>query len=172
MRIDAFCALGGYDESFTHNEDAELDHRLTAAGGRIWMEANAQIEYYPRKQPLTLLKQYYNYGVGRARNVLKHGTIPKIRQAIPLMIVPAIAVALASPVWWPFALPALIWAGLCLCYAIGLAISDRDPCVLMSGMAAMIMHFGWSAGFLTCLTRHGLIRMRSTLKALIFTRPK
>ena len=36
MRISAFRAVGGYDESFSHNEDAELDYRLgrpvTASG--------------------------------------------------------------------------------------------------------------------------------------------
>ena len=29
MRIDAFRAVGGYDETFSHNEDAELDKRLS-----------------------------------------------------------------------------------------------------------------------------------------------
>ena len=37
MRIAAFRAVGGYDESFSHNEDAELDYRLRQAGYRIWM---------------------------------------------------------------------------------------------------------------------------------------
>ena len=32
MRIAAFSDVGGYDESFSHNEDAELDHRLNVAG--------------------------------------------------------------------------------------------------------------------------------------------
>ncbi|MGO4836036.1 glycosyltransferase family 2 protein, partial [Rhizobiaceae sp. 2RAB30] len=37
MRVDAFRAVGGYDESFTHNEDAELDYRLRKSGFRIWL---------------------------------------------------------------------------------------------------------------------------------------
>ena len=32
MRIAAFRGVGGYDESFSHNEDAELDYRLRQAG--------------------------------------------------------------------------------------------------------------------------------------------
>ena len=32
MRLDAFRAVGGYDETFSHNEDAELDYRLAAGG--------------------------------------------------------------------------------------------------------------------------------------------
>ena len=31
--LDVFRAVGGYDESFTHNEDFELDHRIRQMGG-------------------------------------------------------------------------------------------------------------------------------------------
>ena len=48
MRISAFRAVGGYDESFSHNEDAELDYRLRAAGYRIWMTDKTFMVYYPR----------------------------------------------------------------------------------------------------------------------------
>jgi hypothetical protein len=37
MSIAAFRAVGGYDPDFAHNEDAELDHRLRAAGYDIWL---------------------------------------------------------------------------------------------------------------------------------------
>ena len=37
MRIDAFNSVGGYDESYSHNEDAELDVRLRKAGFSIWL---------------------------------------------------------------------------------------------------------------------------------------
>jgi succinoglycan biosynthesis protein ExoA len=33
FRLDAFLGCGGYDETFSHNEDAELDVRLARAGG-------------------------------------------------------------------------------------------------------------------------------------------
>ena len=48
MRVAAFRAVGGYDESFSHNEDAELDYRLRAAGYRIWMTDKTFMVYYPR----------------------------------------------------------------------------------------------------------------------------
>ena len=48
MRIAAFRAVGGYDESFSHNEDAELDLRLTREGGRIWLTDKVRIGYHPR----------------------------------------------------------------------------------------------------------------------------
>src|SRR5690606_34917101 len=46
MRIRAFRAVGGYDESFSHNEDAELDRRLIAAGHRIWLTGRTRLIYF------------------------------------------------------------------------------------------------------------------------------
>ncbi|TIT70853.1 MAG: succinoglycan biosynthesis protein exoa, partial [Mesorhizobium sp.] len=71
MRIAAFRAVGGYDESFSHNEDAEFDHRLRQAGYRIWMSGRTQMVYYPRSTLKGLFFQYLGYGRGRANNVLK-----------------------------------------------------------------------------------------------------
>lgn len=48
FRLSKFVAAGGYNETFSHNEDAELDCRLGALGGRIFLDAGIRIEYYPR----------------------------------------------------------------------------------------------------------------------------
>ncbi len=47
MRIAAFREVGGYDESFSHNEDAELDLRLGNAGFRIWLTPRTRVTYFP-----------------------------------------------------------------------------------------------------------------------------
>ena len=71
MTIEAFRAVGGYDETFSHNEDAELDARLTAQGFHIYLTGETQVTYYPRGSPIALFRQYFNIGRGRARNVLQ-----------------------------------------------------------------------------------------------------
>ena len=48
MAVKAFRKVKGYDESFSHNEDAELDHRLIQAENKIWLTAKTNIIYYPR----------------------------------------------------------------------------------------------------------------------------
>jgi succinoglycan biosynthesis protein ExoA len=144
---DAFQRIGGYDESFSHNEDAELDLRLTQEGGKIWLTDRTRIVYHPRRTPRALWKQYVSYGKGRARTVLKHHMPLKMRQALPLAVAPAVLGALAAPFYAPLIVPALVWMAVALTYGLALGVKHRDPAVLMAGPAAMVMHLGWSLGF-------------------------
>ncbi|BDA83386.1 succinoglycan biosynthesis protein exoa [Aureimonas sp. SA4125] len=145
MRLEAFRAVGGYDESFSHNEDAELDTRLGAAGYRIWMTDRTHMRYFPRSTISGLFKQYLGYGGGRARNLLKHGNRPKPRQSILLLVAPFVVLSLLGPIWWWAALPAAAWAVACLGY--GAVVAARTGAGPMVGVAAMVMHFAWSTGF-------------------------
>ena len=152
--LAAFEAVGGYDESFSHNEDAEFDLRLTRQGGRIWLTDKVRIAYHPRRAAGALWKQYYSYGRGRARTVLKHYTPLKIRQALPLAVAPAMASAAFAPLFAWLALPAIVWALASLGFGVVLAARERDAAILMSGPAAMIMHLAWSAGFWAQMITH------------------
>ncbi|TIT76080.1 MAG: glycosyltransferase family 2 protein, partial [Mesorhizobium sp.] len=147
MRIAAFRAVGGYDESFSHNEDAEFDHRLRQAGYRIWMSGRTQMVYYPRSTLKGLFFQYLGYGRGRAKNVLKHRMMPKLRQMIPLLVFPVVLLAVLSPIFVLAAVPFLIWAAVCLGYGAVTAIRQRNPAIALAGVSAMVMHLGWSMGF-------------------------
>jgi succinoglycan biosynthesis protein ExoA len=144
---EAFQQIGGYDESFSHNEDAELDLRLAQEGARIWLTDRTRLIYHPRRTPGALWRQYVSYGKGRARTVLKHYTPLKMRQALPLAVAPSILGLAAAPLSWPMAIPALVWAMTALGYGLVLAGKRKDRAVLLSGPAAMIMHLGWSLGF-------------------------
>lgn len=149
MRIEAFRRAGGYCEIMACNEDAELDVRLLRSGSRIWLEPSARIDYHPRRTPRGLARQYFHYGVGRATTVLRHRAHLRPRQMIPISIAPMVLAALAAP-WLPLLIvPALGWAALCQAWGIGLAMGERKWAGLLSGSAAMIMHFAWSAGFWT-----------------------
>jgi succinoglycan biosynthesis protein ExoA len=147
MRIEAYRAVGGYDETFSHNEDAELDFRLRQAGFRIWMTGKTFMTYYPRSSASALFRQYLGYGRGRAKNLLKHRSIPKIRQAIPLAVAPVVVVALFALLHWWAIVPLAIWATACLAYSAVMAVGQRNGLAFLASIPAMIMHFAWSAGF-------------------------
>jgi succinoglycan biosynthesis protein ExoA len=154
MRISAYRAVGGYDEAFGHNEDAELDHRLQLAGYRIWLTGRTRMTYFPRSSFGALYRQYLGYGRGRARNLLKHRIVPKLRQALPLFVVPSVALAILTIVHWVALVPAGVWLSLCLGFGAWMAVCERRPELALAGVSALVMHFAWSLGFWTQLIAH------------------
>jgi succinoglycan biosynthesis protein ExoA len=148
FRMPSFLRAGGYDESFTHNEDAELDCRQRALGSRIYLDADIRLGYHPRGTWRGLCRQYFGYGRGRARTVRRHRGSMRLRQfAVPAhWAISALALALAP--WLPLL---LLWPAL---YALALAAvslqvsaTRRSPCGLLAGPAAAAMHGAWAAGF-------------------------
>ncbi|TKW68821.1 MAG: glycosyltransferase family 2 protein [Paracoccus denitrificans] len=157
MRLQKFREVGGYDARFSHNEDAELDHRIVQAGGRIWLDAGIRLDYQMRRTPGALCRQYWNYGRGRARTVIKHRLRPRMRQLIPVVNLVLLAVSLlilpfSSLGWvWP-----LIYAAVLIAASVWMVLGHRSACGLWAGVALAIMHNAWGAGFL-----HGLFTQRN-----------
>lgn len=141
--------IGGYDETFSHNEDAEYDERLVQAGGRIYLDADIRIRYIPRGSVNRLARQYFNYGKGRARNVRKHGQRLKARQALPVFALIASTGGLAlSPLFWPALVLPAGYLGILGLTSIGVAIWKRSLCGLLTGLISGTMHMSWATGFL------------------------
>lgn len=147
--LDWFRKIGGYDPSFSHNEDAEYDMRLVKAGGRIWLAAYIRVAYVMRGSFRKLAKQYYLYGKGRARTVKKHRIRPKLRQLIPAVLVAGLITCLIFALVWPlFLLPPLLYAlalGAISCWQ---ALARSAACGLYAGPALAAMHLSWGTGFL------------------------
>jgi succinoglycan biosynthesis protein ExoA len=141
-----FRELGGYDDKLNFNEDAEFDRRLMKSGGRIWLADDLVVTYVPRKTTLSLFKQYVKHGRGRAHTFARHGGRYRIRHFILPSVAPIIILALVAPFYWPLAVPASVWALVCLSYGIVLGIKHRDFCAAASGYASMVMQVAWSFG--------------------------
>ena len=157
-----FNYVGGYDESFSHNEDAEYDKRLVQAGGRIFLDADIRLTYMPRATVQSLARQYFNYGKGRARTILKHGERPKLRQMIPPATLLACLLGLAVA---PFnqlglVLPGGYLAALLLA-SVFITLRERSICGMLVGLASATMHMSWAAGFF----RQMLLRPRRPRQA-------
>ena len=142
--------VGGYDETFSHNEDAEYDERLTQAGGKIYFDADIRIRYIPRGSVRRLARQYFNYGKGRARNVRKHGQRLKIRQALPVFaLIASISGFILSPVFLPALILPAGYLGVLALASAAVAITKRSTCGLLAGLVTGTMHMSWATGFLT-----------------------
>jgi len=149
FRMDRFRALGGYDETFTHNEDAEYDCRLRKAGGTIYLDAALRVQYRPRQSLWSLARQYRRYGLGRSGTVLRHPDSLRLRQlAVPTAMV-GLAVCLAAAPIFPWLLIAP--AAYCVVLAatsILMAVQKRSAYGLITGPAALVMHASWAFGFI------------------------
>lgn len=149
FRMASFVRAGGYDESFTHNEDAELDCRQRALGSRIYLDSALRVGYHPRSTLMSLWRQYFNYGKGRARTVRKHPGSMRLRQlAVPAFWCSNVLALLASPwVPWLLLLP-LFYATVLGTVSVRIAIKNQSACGLLAGAGAATMHAAWAAGFL------------------------
>jgi succinoglycan biosynthesis protein ExoA len=158
--------VGGYDEGFSHNEDSELSLRLREAGGRIWLDGELTVRYYPRDSLAGLALQYWLYGRGRAATCIKHGVMPRPRQLAPAILVPWHALVLVAAWRRPALLlaPAAYVAALAAVSAAA-AVRRREPCLLLAPPALVTMHHAWGAGFLSRVLPAGLSRSRSRRRA-------
>ena len=151
-----FRSLGGYDPGFTHNEDGELDVRSLRAGGRIWLCAEAAIDYFPRATFMQLARQYFRHGRGRARTTRKHRLTLKLRQCAPLAILMSMMLCLLTPILPWLGFPGAFYLTACLASGIPAATKQRDPALLLMGPVAILMHLSWATGFVVGFFRNPL----------------
>lgn len=80
--------VGLFDEEMIRNQDDELNYRIRAHGGRIFLTPRVRSRYVSRATPQRLWKQYFAYGYYKVRVLQKH---PRMMQ--PRHFAPALAVA-------------------------------------------------------------------------------
>lgn len=77
--------VGGWDEGWLVNEDAELNHRLrTVTNKKIILDPNIVINYFPRNTLRKLGKQYFSYGYWRTKTAKKHEDSVRFSHLLPL----------------------------------------------------------------------------------------
>jgi succinoglycan biosynthesis protein ExoA len=103
FRRRVFETVGLWDPGAITNEDAELNQRILDSGGQIYLSREIVVHYFPRDSLRTLARQYYKYGIGRARTLLKLGSFPNVRPALPFLMVVGGALLLVVPPLWPLA---------------------------------------------------------------------
>lgn len=151
-RRDALLAAGGFDEAFLANEDFELDVRLRAEGGTVWLEPTARCTWRVREHPVALSRQMFRYGSFKARTLLVHPDSLRLRQLVP----PALIVGLAALTIGSRRLGGS--AGLVYLLAAGSAgasAARADGTSRWRAAAAVpVIHLSWGAGLLAGLVAH------------------
>jgi cellulose synthase/poly-beta-1,6-N-acetylglucosamine synthase-like glycosyltransferase len=103
FRRRVFETVGLWDPGAITNEDAELNQRILDSGGQIYLSKDIVVHYFPRDSLKALAKQYFRYGRGRARTLLKLGRFPTLRPLLPFFLVSGAAALLLTPPLWPVA---------------------------------------------------------------------
>jgi len=149
FKREALEAVGRYDETFTRNQDAELNERLNRAGHEVWLDPRMAVDYYPRSTIAGLARQFWQYGWWRLRTARKHRGSLRPRQLAVVALVGGLLIALvAAAVVNPwFLLPVVAYGALVL--GAGLFAGDTVGERLLVPVALIIMHVTWAAGFVT-----------------------
>ena len=103
FRRRVFETVGMWDPKAITNEDSELNQRILEAGGKIYLAKDIVVHYYPRESFKKLAIQYFRYGKGRARTLVKLGKYPTLRPLGPFLLVSGLAATLLLPPLWPVA---------------------------------------------------------------------
>jgi len=103
FRRRVFETIGLWDPGAITNEDAELNQRILDSGGQIYLSRDIVVHYFPRDSFKTLATQYYKYGRGRARTLIKLGSFPNLRPVAPFAMVAGATALIALPPLWPLA---------------------------------------------------------------------
>jgi cellulose synthase/poly-beta-1,6-N-acetylglucosamine synthase-like glycosyltransferase len=139
------------------NEDAELNQRIHAAGGRVFLSREIVVHYFPRNSFRALARQYFRYGRGRARTLLKHGKFLSLRPALPALMVAAAVALLATPILRPLA-PIAFGAFALLTGAEAVRVGWRNGLrqVLSVWLIFPAIYVFHGVGFAAGLVRYGL----------------
>jgi glycosyltransferase involved in cell wall biosynthesis len=89
--------LGGFDERWRANEDAELAERVRAAGGKVWWVPARSTKLLTR-DARAALAQWTRYGIWRSRTLRRHPRALRLRHVLPPAMLAAMLAVLFSPI--------------------------------------------------------------------------
>jgi len=165
-------AQHGWDEEWLNDQDSELAARIRGCGGRILCLPEMEARYIPRNSLRGLARQYWRYGVYRAKTSGAHPQSMRRSHLLP----PSLALSLAASVLPPRGLRRAARAALGLwCAAVaGVTAAEAwrrtrkaerarpaDIAALPAVFGAM--HLAWGFGFLA-----GCVRFGPPLRALAY----
>jgi GT2 family glycosyltransferase len=161
-----FDQVGLFDEELIRNQDYELNYRIRAAGGKIFLTPAIKSWYITRGSLPQLCKQYFQYGSWKVAVLRKHPHSIRVRQAVPPAFVLTLLVSgllglfsrlsayLFLSVLSTYFVSALLFS-LCSARQKGWKYLPMLPLIFAS------LHFSWGSGFLWGVARTLLHRVWS-----------
>lgn len=150
-RRSALLAVGGFDERLLANEDFELDTRLRARGGTLWLQPAARSTWHVRDSVPALARQMFRYGYYKALTLRLHPRSLKLRQLAP----PLLVLGLVGAACYRTRLGGLALAGyLTLAGGVGARVAATGGASAWRGaVIPPVVHLMWACGLITGLVR-------------------
>jgi succinoglycan biosynthesis protein ExoA len=152
-RIATLRELGGMRADWAVNEDYELNVRLRAAGGRIYLSPTIRSTYFVRDSLARLLRQYARYGFWKVRTLLEHPGSLRWRQLVaPLFVLSLLATPLTVHFFGMIG-AVHVAAYLLADITASVVVAARNGWSLLPALPMIfaVVHCAWGGGFLAGL---------------------
>ena len=155
FRRRVFETVGLFDPAAITNEDAELNQRIIEEGGRVFLSRDIVAHYYPRESMRALARQYFKYGQGRARTLVKRRRLLGLRPVLPFLWLASEAVLVATWPWQPLA-PWSLGAYFLAAGAEAVRVGRREGVAAIPVVWAIfpVLHVSHGAGFAAGLVKY------------------
>jgi glycosyltransferase involved in cell wall biosynthesis len=152
FRRDVFDKYGLYDESLIKNQDDEFCFRITRSGEKVFISPKAKSSYFVRESPITLFKQYCNYGFWRVAVLKKHRIPISHRQQIPilfyfLVVLLAVLGLIFQNLMLGISLPIIYFLTIIL-FTIPIFVKEKLNIAIRFPVAVVVLHMSYAVGFL------------------------
>jgi len=161
FRKEIFDKVGLFDEdSYSISEDSDMNMRIRAAGGKVYLDNSIVACYYPRETLRACWGLYASYGIRKAGNLIKYKKFTAWRQFVPpvflssILLLP-IAGLFVTAFWYLWLLAIAMYVGAELFFVRRIVngkdcVSSGYPRLTLLKYLLLVfptMHFSWAFGF-------------------------
>ncbi|MCQ2283435.1 MAG: glycosyltransferase family 2 protein [Bacteroidales bacterium] len=153
FRRDVFERFGYYDTRLVRNQDIELNKRIKAGGGKIFLLPEALCTYYARETYCDLARNNYRNGLWNLLTVrmTRNFSSLSVRHFVPLLFLLSLVLpCIAALLWKPFVVLAMasLVSYLAVLTFISITIAKKDKSLSVPYLfwAFLTLHFSYAAG--------------------------
>lgn len=155
---NVFRRIGLFDEELVRDQDDEFNYRVREKGGKIILNPAIKSIYTTRSTPLSLWKQYYQYGYWKVRVLQKHPRQMSLSQFIPPLFVFSLLLSVLLALttsWeiWLFFIIAISYMITNIASAVVTASKKGWEYLPLLPITFLIIHLSYGFGFLSGLIK-------------------
>jgi len=146
-----FEEIGLFDEELIYSEDNEFNHRLRKHGGKIFLTPAIRSFYHTRESLKELWRQYYHYGFGKIKLMIKSLDSIMIRHLVPFTFVSTLLITGLLSVFnlffrWLFLLVLLSYLVALLFFSFRISAKRGWKYLFVLPVTFACLHFSYGLG--------------------------